>query len=162
MIIDKKGRLFGKISIIDILIIGVLLVAIVAGYKYFAPSAAGSIPEKQDKLQIVFYQEEVNDFTAHAVKKGDPAKDAILHTSLGQVVDVETDKSVSWVKSDKGEFFASSKEGYSSVYITLEASGSTGGSGAVVGGSTYYIGQIVTLHAGNAAFYGRIYSIKKI
>jgi hypothetical protein len=162
MIIDNKGRLFGKISIIDILIISVLLVIATAGYRYIAPKAAGPLPDNQDKLQIVFYQEEVNDFTANTVNKGDPAKDAILHTSLGQVVDVKTDKSVSWIKSDKGEYFSSSKEGYSSVFITMEVNGTLAGSGAVIGGSTYYIGQIVTLHAGNAAFYGRIYSIKKI
>jgi len=163
MIIDNKGRLFGKISIIDILIIGVLLaIAAAGGYKYIAPKATGSVSDNQDKLQIVFYQEEVNDFTANTVNKGDPAKDAILQTSLGRVVDVKTDKSVSWIKSDKGEYFSSSKEGYCSVYITMEVNGALAGSGAVIGGSTYYIGQTVTLYAGNAAFYGKIYSIKKI
>jgi len=161
--IDGRGRLFGKISVIDVLIVIVLVVAVaVVGYRFTKLQAAGPFPAKQDRLRVVFYQEEVNDFTAKTVKKGDPAKDALLNVSFGQVVDVKTDKSVSIVKSDKGEYHVSSKEGYCSVYITMETNGSVGNSGATIGNSVYYIGQTITLHAGNAVFFGKIFDFQKV
>ncbi len=161
--IDKNGKLFGKISIIDIGIVLLLLIAaLFIVYKLGVFSPKQVITGSTDKIRIVFYQEEVNSFTAENVKLKDPASDSMLNTSFGQVVDIEVADSVSWGKDKDGKQVRSTKTGWSAVSITMEAAGTIGSNGITIGGSRYYIGQLVTLKAGTSVFYGRITDASKV
>ena len=165
MFIDKKGRLFGKISIIDVLIVAfAIAVACMAAFKWgwlgTARSVGPFIQEAHDIL-IEFYQEEAPDFVVKAAKIGDNAVEALKNTSFGRVVDIKVGKSVSWVKTESGEYVASSKEGYLNVIIVMETTGFLGSGGAKIGGEEYFIGRTIDLYAGRAAFRGRISGIAK-
>lgn len=162
VIIDDKGRLYGKVSIIDILAI-LILVAIVGvlGYRYALPAASGSLAPKHDTLNIVFYEEEVNDFTTSAIKKGSPVRERLQNTNFGKVVDIEIGESVSWGESAEGQFVSSGKSGFSSVRVTMEVKGTLERSGIIIDNSQYYLGQYVTLYIGNCALYGTIHQAEK-
>ncbi|HHW49361.1 MAG TPA: DUF4330 domain-containing protein [Clostridiaceae bacterium] len=163
MILDKKGKLFGKVSIIDIAIIIVVIMGLVIVWpKVFRKDTGTSFVAKMDKLKIVFYQSEVQNFAVEAAKIGDIVTDKILNSTFGKVVDIETGESVSWVRTKTGEQAKVSKEGYSSVFITVEGTGVYGNNGVKIGNGEYFIGQTITLHVGKAAFYATIYDIKKI
>lgn len=161
--IDKNGKLFGKISIIDI---GIIILVIIAGLfivkklGIFTPKE--NITNNNDKIKVVFYQEEVNSFTANNVKLEDPTTETLLNTSFGNVVDIEIDDSVSWGYDKDGKQVKSTKKGFSSVFITMETNGILGPNGINIGGSNYYIGQFITLRVGTSIFYGRIYDASKI
>lgn len=161
MIIDDKGRLFGKISIIDIITI---IVIVVAGVFLFNKlnifNTSDSV--ELDDIELVFYQEEVNDFSANAVKVGDTTTESLNNASLGVVTNVETDKSVSWDRIPYGEIKSTSREGYVSIKITLKAKGQLGPNGITLNGSTYYVGQTINLKVGNSIFYGDIAGAKKL
>lgn len=157
MLIDDKGRLLGKISIIDILLVVILASVLLFGLNkigLFSPKDA--LVDNRDKIEIVFYQEEVNDFTANGVNIGDPATESLQNSSFGHVTGVEIGDSISWGSDIEGNQVATSKEGYSSIYITLESKGTVGPNGLKIGGSDYYIGEIITLRVGNTIFFGRI------
>ena len=161
MIIDSKGKLFGKVSIIDILIVLIVLAA-VAGVAYkFTKSKTASPFVKLDNLEIKFYQEEVPEYVAKAVKRGDLAVESEQNSVFGRVTDIKVDKSVSWSQTPIGEIIQSTKPGYSSVLITIEGKGIYGDSGVRIGNADYYIGRTTLLKVGNAIFYGRIYDIRK-
>ncbi len=161
--IDKNGKLFGKISIIDI---GIIILVIIAGLfivkklGIFIPKE--NITNNNDKIKVVFYQEEVNSFTANNVKLEDPATETLLNMSFGNVVDIEIGDSVSWGEDKDGRQVKSTKNGFSSVFITMETNGILGPNGINIGGSNYYIGQFITLRVGTSIFYGRIYDASKI
>lgn len=161
--IDKNGKLFGKISIIDI---GIIILVILAGLfivrklGIFAPKE--NVTNNTDKIKVVFYQEEVNSFTANNVKLEDPTTETLLNMSFGNVVDIEIGDSVSWGEDKDGRQVKSTKNGFSSVYITMETNGILGPNGINIGGSNYYIGQFITLRVGTSIFYGRIYDASKI
>ncbi|HHW30931.1 MAG TPA: DUF4330 domain-containing protein [Clostridiaceae bacterium] len=161
MIIDDKGRLFGKVSIIDIIAVLVLVVVGILAYKFILPSSSGYLAPKNDTLHIVFYEEEVNSFTANRVKIGDVASERLQNADFGKVIDVKVDKSVSWGESSEGEFIISNKEGFSSIYITMEAKGILDRNGIIIDKAQYYIGQYITLYVGDCALYGIIYSAEK-
>lgn len=163
MVIDNKGRVFGKISIIDILfvLIALALGALVLFKLGFLSSDQGVVVNK-NKVEVVFYQEEVNNFSSDNVHVGDPASEALQNVSFGNVTDIKIGESVSWDSTVEGKQFSASREGYSSIYISMEAYGTLGPNGINLGGSTYYIGQTITLRAGNSIFYGKIYSADKI
>ena len=137
--IDKNGKLFGKISIVDIIIILAIIVAglfFVRRLGIFSPKSA--ITNSGDKLQVTFYQEEVNSFTANNVKIDDPTTETLLNMSFGNVANIEVGPSVSWGEDKDGKQVKSTKEGWSSVYITMETNGILGPNGISIGGSKYY------------------------
>ena len=161
MIMDDKGRLFGKISIIDILIV-LVVVAGIAGVAYkFTASKAATPFAKADDIQIQFYSEESPTDACSAIKSGDAVVDPVKNSSFGTVSSVKLDKSISWAQSDKGEFVASTKTGYSSIYLTADGKGAFGNSGVKFGTDYYYIGKTMELRVGNSAFWVRISDIKK-
>ncbi|HHW49362.1 MAG TPA: DUF4330 domain-containing protein [Clostridiaceae bacterium] len=155
MIISKEGKLFGKISIVDILVLLVIIAAVAgASYKFAKSSTASPIFSKQeDNIRIQFYQPEVPEFIAKAVKIGDPAREALQGTSFGTVSDIVIGESVSWGADENGNSVKSSKEGYVSVLITMDAKGIIGDNGVTIGKSIYHVGETITLYAGNAGFY---------
>ncbi|MBC8586931.1 DUF4330 domain-containing protein [Paratissierella segnis] len=161
--IDKNGKLFGKISIIDlIIIILVILAGIFAVKKLGIFTPKGNVTDSTDKIQVVFYQEEVNSFTANNVKLGDPTSETLQNMSFGAVTDIQTEDSVSWGEDKDGKQVKSTKNGFNAVYITTETNGVIGPNGINIGGSNYYIGQFITLRVGTSIFYGRIYDAAKI
>lgn len=161
--IDKNGKLFGKVSIIDILIVVVLLAGLA-----FAAKFLGVFPAEQtaatgtEKIRITLYQEEVNTFTVENLKLNDPVTESMKNIDFGKVVDIKSDKSVSWGIDMDGKQVKSTKDGYSSVFITVEASGTVSRGGFTVNGTGYFIGQLQTFRAGTSAFYCRIYSVEKV
>lgn len=162
MIVDNKGKLFGKISIVDALIVLVVIAAVAGvGYKYTRSKVATPLA-KQDTLQVVLYSEEQPDFVVKAVKPGDVVIDSATGVTFGQVTDVKIGKAASVGINDSGEMVATSKPGYSSAYVTVEGKGIYTGSGAQYGAEKYYIGRLFyELRVGNVSLGTKIYDIKK-
>ena len=161
--IDKNGKLFGKISIIDIVVVVLLLAAasfVLYKFGIFTPSR--NVAASTEKVRITFYQEEVNSFTAENVKLQEPVRDTLLNVGLGTIVDIVTGDSVSWGIDKNGRQVLSTKEGYSSIYIKAEAPGTTGPNGITIGGYKYYIGDILSIRAGTSTFYVRIDAVEQI
>lgn len=166
MIINNKGKLFGKSSIIDIIIVLIIIVGVIgAVYKYSKSDTGNPIFTKLDDIQIKFYQAELPDYVAKAVKIGDPARESLQGTSFGTVSDIEVGEAVIWVGAENGQFVRITKEGYASVTITMDVKGQITENGVTIDKANYRIGETITLLAGNAGFYpvysaGRISDIK--
>ena len=58
MIIDDKGKLFGKISIIDLLVVCLILAGIAGAYYKFGRSKTISPFVKPDKIEMTFFSED--------------------------------------------------------------------------------------------------------
>ena len=165
MIIDSKGKLFGKVSIIDLLIV-LIIAAGIAGVGYKFTKSGNATPfTKQDNIVIKFYHYEQQDFAARSVKVGDSVKDAKTGAYFGKVTKVEVDKSKSTAPDDKGQYQVSAREGWASVLITVEGSGiyrdGVNGQGVSFGGTDYFVNSSTQLKAGNADLWTFIYSIDK-
>ena len=165
MIIDKNGRLFGKVSIIDVLLIALVLAAGVFVSARFLSSrdnpigAGGAL----DELEIKFYSEEVNDFVVDAIKEGDAAKEYAQYANFGTVVKVERTDSITWVGDMDGIILPSSKDGYySSVTVTTRARGKINDIGFELDGTNYFVGKTVIMQFGKAGFQGRISGVEKV
>lgn len=161
MIIDDKGRLFGKVSIVDIvtvLIIVLVAVFLLNRFNIISSDSGDSL----DELYVVFYQEEVNDFSAESVEIGDPTSEALTNASFGEVVDIVLADSVSWDKDSDGRQVASSREGYVSFQAKMKTKGKLGPNGVTLDGSNYHIGDTIMFRIGNSIFYGDISDVSKI
>ena len=163
MIIDKKGRLFGKVSIIDILAIAIVIaIAVFVGGKLKKADTGSPFTPKEDRIQTVYLIEELRDFVADELKVGDLARESVHKAIFGNVVDIKRDKSIYWVRTDQGRISKSSREGYSCVYITMEGTGTYGNNGVTIGTGEYFIGQSIVLNIGKTQLYGVICDMKKV
>jgi len=160
---NGKHRFFKKINIIDIIIALVIITAIAGTiYKFSRPDTANLFVEKTEKITIEFYHEEVPEFAAKAIQKGDICIEPVQSANFGKVTDIQINESISWVDTEEGEFVKASRPGYSSVRITMEADGIIGSNGVTIGKSVYYVGQTVSLNVGNSQFTnGRISGVSK-
>ncbi|NLD46174.1 MAG: DUF4330 domain-containing protein [Clostridiaceae bacterium] len=162
MIIDSKGKLFGKVSIIDLLIVFVVAAGVAGmGYK-FAKSGKGAVVSTGNKIVMTFYGEDSPDFAVESIKKGDPARDYERGTNLGNVIEeVKIDNSVRYGEKANGEKVVISKEGYPAFYITVEGAGTLNSLGGImINGAEYQIGRTIILKVGASYVPTRLYSFE--
>lgn len=161
---NKNDKKFNKkFNIID-LVIGIIIVVafVLALNRLGIIGVENIVVNEQSKIEIIFFQEEVNDFTAENVNIGDPASEPLLNANFGTVIDKSVGPSISYGRDKFGRQTTSTKEGYSSIYITLTANGKVGDNGVTIDGSTYYVGQVINLRVGSSIFYGRIDAVNQL
>ena len=159
----KKGMIFGKINIIDLIILAVIVLVVVFLVMKFRDSGIIGEAAANDHVRVTFYQEECPDFVAAQTKLGDAVYDATAEAEFGTVSDfsIVTD-SQTYVTTEDGELHLVPREGYCAVYISADVYGTLTPNGVVVGGETYGVGHSLVLRAGYGKFYPRVYSIEVI
>ena len=161
--IDKNGRLFGKINIIDLIFIVIILAAAVFAMNRFGVFS----PEKttggaENKMLLTLYQEEANTFTVSNIKPGDPVSESFQNVNFGKVSEIEIGDPVNWGADQDGRQVEAGRDGYSSVKLTVDAPGTVTSSGLTISGVKYYIGQILVIRVGTSTLYARVDGAEQI
>ncbi|MCL1884224.1 MAG: DUF4330 domain-containing protein [Defluviitaleaceae bacterium] len=148
--IDNKGRLFGKVSVVDLF--AIVIIAMIIAVVYFNVGASGR-PVTQGSEQavyITFFNPALQNFTVDALEIGAPVIDDANDTFLGRVVAIEVGDSISFMPDIHGNEVASPMEGYSSVSITARVDARISEGAPVLGGNVYGVGSEVIIWAGRA------------
>jgi hypothetical protein len=163
MLIDSKGKLFGKISVVDILIV-IIVVGALAGVAYKLKQSKVVTPlAKTNTIQVVLNCESTPDSGVKAIKVGDVVKDKVTTSVLGKVTRIETGPSIVYSTDSDGNIVVSSKPGYSSLKLTIEGTGVIASSGATFGSAEYYVNKsIYEVRVGMSSFNVVIGDIKKL
>lgn len=162
MIIDDRGRLFGKISIIDILVVFIVVAAIGGAYYKFGKSKTLTPFTKPDKVEIVFFAEDIPEYAGTGIRPGDLANDRVTNSVFGKVTDVAVGPDVFYSPNKDGQMIKSSKDGYISLTVVVEGTGKFTNSGVSFSNMDYYVNKQLEVRFGNTAMYAKIKSIKKI
>ncbi len=162
MIIDNKGKLFGKINVIDLLLILVLVLAAAFFAVKLVGNGAGTPAAKSETVRLEYYAEEVSDFVVDCIHVGDPLTDDAEKADLGTVVAVEAGPSHSYSANEKGEWVLSPKEGYQSLRIISEVQGRLTNHGVEIAGTTYSVGHSMTLRAGTGKIWLRVSGVSAL
>lgn len=162
MIIDDRGRLFGKISIVDILVICLILAGIAGAYYKFGKSNTVTPFSRPDKIEVVFFAEDIPEYAGIGIKPGDPAKDRQTNSVFGKVKEVTVGPDIVYFPNKDGQAVKSSKEGYISLTIVTEGEGVYSNNGISFSNMDYYVNKLIEVRFGNTAIYARIQSIRKI
>ncbi len=124
MIIDKKGRLFGKISIIDILIILVLIAIIIFAYKFFNKK---EVVVNDDTVDM-YYTVETRNMTKEFIdqvrnNEGKSLYNAVRNYYIGEMVSCEVEPFYTYENNyETGTVDRVECEGKYSVYIKIKGS----------------------------------------
>lgn len=162
MILDSKGKLFGKVSIIDILIV-LVIVGGIGGLVYkMNKSHVATVFTKADKVQITFYTEKISENAVKAVKVGDKVKDKLANTVLGTVTNKEIGDSIDFNANSEGKTVKSTRPGYVSVKVTTEVKGVLSDMGITIGTNDYYVNKYFEARFGISDFWIYITDIKKL
>lgn len=100
--IDNKGKLFGKINIIDFIVVLIIAIAIIlAGIKF----NINPVKENVDELTFQYTLEVkgVRNFTVDAFQEGDEIFEGKSENSLGKIVDIKTKPAEKYITNANGE-----------------------------------------------------------
>mgnify|MGYP001187546940 CR=1 FL=1 len=94
MLIDSKGRLFGKINLLDLVVLLAIL-AVAGRFAYGAVKGPAAAPAGQDQvIEMTLRIPAVTDWTVDVIKVGDELYDSKSNTRMGKIVETWTEPAV--------------------------------------------------------------------
>jgi len=152
MVINKEAKVFGKINIIDLLII---LAILAVGVFFASRLRAGEItiaPTPTSAYEMRFFTESVQTFTAENMRVGEDLFDNATGALLGRIVEVNINPSIEWNPNAAGVLTSSSMEGWSSVEVVTHLQATPDTHGIRISGNRYSVGQSLTIRGGGLIF----------
>lgn len=162
--IDKNGKLFGKINIIDLLIIIVLIAALIfVCSRVFAFDKGSEVSDGNDVL-ISFYgnEAELGFDKEDLFYEGAPAYEDITNAQLGELTGWSVEPAYEYQLNSNGEQVKVDIPNGHFVTVTLKANGTLAEDGLHVGSSLYCVGAHYTIHVGTAKIYAECCDITPI
>ncbi len=141
VIVDKKGRIFGKISIIDIIIIILIIAVVFVGFKVLKSDVK---VVKNNNAQVYYTVEffDVGENFFDEIKEGIPVQNAVKNFPIGQVHSVEKKPFVFLLENyEEGTYEEVEKEGRYSVLLTIKANCSVDEKNIIVGDQIIKVGE---------------------
>ena len=161
-IIDKNGRLFGKISVIDVMVILVVAVIGVALYLKTNTMTHTSTATANDIINYQIYIRGVGDNVKDALRLEDQIFDEDRGNSgcLGVIKNIEVLPGTEMISFDDGTVSIVSSEGTDDLLLTIQGEG-------LISGKSYALNRIYDLGVNSARnfcthyarFTGTVYSI---
>lgn len=159
-ILDKRGRVFGRINIIDLLLVLVVAILIVGGvYKlqkmtHIADKGSQAIP-----LQIEV--ESVHEGLTSEINIGDVLLNSVTGVEFGKVLskDIKPHEELVIGKDGKVEFKAI--PGLFDVVIDLDSKGKFTNEGILIGNNSIYVGSEIRLKSSLYVFDSEVININR-
>lgn len=121
---DEDGRLFGKISLVDVMAVClVLLVAMMVYVRFFTGGGEVISGSSDVTFTYTIVVPEVRSFTVDAMKVGDELYVEDDGVDLGKITDIRADQCMSREDTPDGRVVLMPVEGRYDVTITVEATG---------------------------------------
>jgi hypothetical protein len=124
-IIDERGRVFGKVSVIDFIVLAIVIVLGVALYMKFNVLEITSNTAKMEPITYTFKVEGVRGYTVDAMKAGDILFDEDNNTgnTIGTITDIKVSDAVKASELADGTFVLGKVEDCYDLLVTVEAQG---------------------------------------
>ncbi len=155
--LDEKGRLFGKVNIIDLLIVVVLIAAVaVVGLKFFG---GGGSNKTAAETTIVIYCEETAYFVPEQLTAGDTVYDFTDDIDIGELIDWETAPCLRKGVATDGTIYQYVSDTLVNCTVRVKINGSFGEHGVTINDKLLATGHSMVFYAGDCKLYGRIMSL---
>lgn len=133
--IDGRGRLFGRVSVVDIAVVALIAVVAILVWMRFTTEVVSTVP-----VHLSVFAEKVRDPTINQVQVGDQVHDdgGVL---LGKVVKVGQRPSLVEGFDDQGKVHTQDSGIYTDIYVDIVGEGRVSPSNITVGGTPMRVGK---------------------
>ncbi|MEE1013289.1 MAG: DUF4330 domain-containing protein [Clostridia bacterium] len=119
---SKNGKLFGKISVIDIAVVLLLVVLVVGVALRFSGSTGGQLVSGSS-YECVVRVKNVRDYTVKALEKGGEVYDKTTKEYIGTIVGVTSEPAAEPLALADGTHALAPAEGRYTAYVTISFTG---------------------------------------
>lgn len=142
--LDEKGRLFGKISIIDFIVIVVVIVGVAwFGYARFGRNLGAEIEARQEPVRYAIVIPAIRPTTADALEKGGKVFEFKTGTEIGTIRGVSTAPAEVYTLNQDGTLFKSVTEERVDTIIEIDATATVGDNVITVNGVEVRVGTSI-------------------
>ena len=142
--IDERGRIFGKVNVVDILVLLVIVAVIVFAVSRMAGDAEDAVP-----VTVEFTVEQVRDATSDAITAELERKGAVSNdggTLLGHIEKVSVAPTpVEYLNPVSGELERFGSPVFKNVTVVVQGKGDVSNRSVSIGGVALKVGKRVTL-----------------
>ncbi|MCL2610214.1 MAG: DUF4330 domain-containing protein [Defluviitaleaceae bacterium] len=153
--IDEKGRLFGKVSLIDCFVVITVALIIAFGILAFGDQRIGAFASPIP-IEISFLIENLETFTADSVFIGDPVFDNHTGASFGNIINIDRTPTIEYHPNALGIATPSYLPDHYQLEITTRFYGHNWRNGVWVNGQTFFVGETIVIQAGNTNIFTNI------
>lgn len=159
MILDKNGKIGGKVSIIDILIL-LVVVVVAAGICMRYGSRVTSSVKSSEKFEYVLKIEGVRQYTVDALNKKGAVTDKRSEKNMGEITDVRVENATKESVTADGLVTYAEVPDYYTCYVTVNAHGKESADNYVLDDTTELsVGRIVDFYSKYVESSGVIMSV---
>jgi hypothetical protein len=125
-LIDDKGKVFGKINLIDLTLVLGIVIAVAIAF-VFLTKQGKVVTIKEDKtIQYTMLVKAIRPEVAKFIKKGDIVKKQLTKNPIGTVKDIEISPARVLIDTDEGKRIVTTSPVEVDASITIETKGRTG------------------------------------
>lgn len=159
---DKNGKIKGKVSIIDILVILLVIIVIIGIAARYGSRITDAV--KSDKqFEYVLKVENVRQYTIDAIEKKGRVTDKKSEKDLGEIVDVKVENAVQQSTTASGEVTMTELPERYTCYVTIRAVGKESTDNYILEDSTELsVGRNIDLYSKYVKTSGDITSVKVV
>ncbi|MCL2616475.1 MAG: DUF4330 domain-containing protein [Defluviitaleaceae bacterium] len=159
--IDKKFRLFGKLSVMDILIVAIVAVISYVGVQFSAPVSVEAAPSDTRIIYTVELTNKRSDFINN-VHIGDTLFDSIRGFEIGRIISVDSRPFYADAPCfDTNIIRRGEVEGFSFIYIEVEANAQISERATSVGNFDVMVGMEVFVRTRDFASAGFVVRLER-
>lgn len=158
--IDEKGRLWGRINIIDMILILIVIAALAfVGIKFMGKGQIAIIPEKQE-VSVTIFTNALFHFVKDQLQVGEEVRLLTNNEVFGQIVDLETRNGFQLVSTADGRWVEADIPNKYSVNITIKGNAVKSGEFLSIGGTQLLVGSEVAIKGSRFTVKGIISDVK--
>ncbi len=159
---DKNGKIKGKVSIIDILVI-LLIVVVIAGIGARYGSRITSAVKSDKEFEYVLRVENVREYTVNALQRKGKITDKKSEKDLGEITDVRVENAVQQSVTASGEVKFSELPDRYTCFVTIIGKGKESDDNYILNDTTELsVGRNIDLYSKYVKTSGDIESVKVV
>ena len=155
-ILDKRGRLFGLINIIDLLLLLVIAAGVLAVAQHRMGWGEQTRALERQPIEVVLVVEAVREPTVNVIQVGDQVVDSRTNTYLGTVTHVDVEPATIVYQGNDGRFHETASPSRVDIWVTIQGSASVSSNLIQLGQTEIRIGVQVPLKTNIYAVTARV------
>ncbi len=156
-LLDNKGRILGKISIVDLFVVLVLVAgAVWLGYSMFGKNLRSDVAERQHETEFTVITSNIRPTTAEAIAQGGKIFEFKTGACVGEVVSVKTEPARVWLVEGDGKWAQTQLQDRVDAYVTIKGIARVSENVITVSGVELRVGGSLSLQTKFSAFQGHV------